>query len=292
MLNWTDEQKKRVADTIAEEVEKVRLSHKFIPEVSVGADVRSVPANRYDYEEHSLNDVETIPLVELWVGVDLTKQQAEDADLSSALVLIRRAAATIAREHDALIFRGQPGRDQRPPLPARQERQQQEHQQQEHRRPRHPRRAHASGGGQIPGLYTDREALRIEREPSYGENMVNQVAQGMAELEADGYMGPYVLVMGQSAFTEACRATRGSLVLPKDRLEQLTGGPVHRSSVLEFADILLLSLSGDPMDCAVGAPAAFEFRRIGEGDIRECRVFERLAFRLKESQSVIRLSMV
>jgi hypothetical protein len=48
MLGWTDPQWEKVRTSIAEKVEYVRISHKFVPDIKVGEDIRSVPVDRYD----------------------------------------------------------------------------------------------------------------------------------------------------------------------------------------------------------------------------------------------------
>jgi uncharacterized linocin/CFP29 family protein len=282
-LNWTEAQNKIVRDLIAEEVEKARLSHTFIPELKLDETARSVMADEYDSEKNAVNDVATIPLVELTVNVRLTKLQAEDADLGAALLLIRRAANRLARAHDAIVFAGQPGPDQLPPSAPDQP----------------PGVVTATGGQKNEGLSvtTGRPSVDVgppkreaKKEESYGENLVASVADALVRLEKAGYIGSYVLVLGQTLFTDANTPSAGSLVLPKDRLEKLlAGGPVHRSSVLPPEQGLLMSLGGEPMDRAVAVAPKFEFLRIENNETRVCRVFERFALRLKEKESVIKL---
>jgi uncharacterized linocin/CFP29 family protein len=237
-----------------------------------------VSADEYNTANNSVNDIKTIPLVEVTANVKLTKLQAEDADLSAALLLIRRAANRLARAHDAIVFAGQPGTDQ---LPAT--------------APSQPAGVvTAIGGHQNDGVgATPRSPVEIgppKKEESYGENLVAAVADALVQLETAGYIGSYVLVLGQTLFTDANTPSKGSLVLPKDRLEKLlAGGPVHRSSVLPKDQGLLMSLGGEPMDRAVAVAPKFEFLRIENNETRVCRVFERFALRLKEKDSVIKL---
>lgn len=278
-LKWTDEQHRIVRDLIAEEVEKARLSHKFIPELKLAEDARSVPADKYDAESNSVDDVSTIPLVEVAAAVNLTKLQAEDSDLSAALLLIRRAANRMARAHDAIVFSGQPEPGRLPETA--------------------PKAVTASGGYKNDGAAAANPEIEVKRAnegqqadkaASYGEELVKAVAEALVKLEGKGYIGSYVLVLGQKLFTEANTPSPGSLVLPKDRLEALLGGGhVHRSSVLKQDVGLLISMGGEPMDRAVAVEPRFEFLRIGPNEVRECRVFERFAFRLKEGDSIIKL---
>jgi uncharacterized linocin/CFP29 family protein len=270
-LDWTEEQNSTVGDLIAEEIEKARLSHKFIPELKIDDSARSVPADVL-VAGNTVDDVSTIPLVEVALPVNLTKLQAEDADLSAALMLIRRAANRLARAHDAVVFSGQPAANQLPPTA--------------------PPQAVATGGAANSGLNAaGRGPLVVTPNGgSHGEALVAQVADGLVQLETAGYIGSYVLILGQDLFTDANTPSPGSLVLPRDRLDGLlAGGPLHRSSVLGKDEGLLLSLGGEPMDRAVALAPRFEFLRIGAKDVRECRVFERFALRLKEPDSVLPL---
>ena len=293
LLKWTEEQKNMIRDLIAEEIEKARLSHKFIPELKLAEDARSVSADELDSATYQVDDITTIPLVEIEVPINLTRLQAEDVDLSAALLLIRRAANHLARAHDAVVFAGQPGTDL-PPLTA-------------------PTNVNAIGGRTNDGVSAITTSVDIGPLvtsststtgkgsttsstatsggfASYGEALVAGVANALVTLEGKGYIGSYVLVLGQRLFTDANTPSPGSLVLPTDRLKALLGeGPVHRSSVLDQDEGLLLSLGGEPMDRAVAVAPIFESLRIGAKDMRECRVFERFALRLKEKDSVIKL---
>ena len=280
-LNWTEAQNNIVRDLIAEEIEKARLSHTFIPELKLDETARSVSADEYDSTTNVVNDISTIPLVEVTANIRLTKLQAEDVDLGAALLLIRRAANRLARAHDAIVFAGQPAANK---LPAT--------------APSQPIDVvTATGGQKNDGLSATATPPTppVEVGPpaegeSYGENLVAKVADALVRLETAGYIGSYVLVLGQTLFTDANTPSAGSLVLPKDRLEKLlAGGPVHRSSVLPKNHGLLMSLGGEPMDRAVAVAPKFEFLRIENNETRVCRVFERFALRLKEKDSVIKL---
>lgn len=273
-LNWTAEQEKIVSDLIAEEIEKARLCHKFIPELKVAEDARSISADRYDSAKNTVDDVSTIPLVEVAAPISLTKLQAEDSDLSSALLLIRRAANKLARAHDAIVQGGQPAPDALPRKAA-------------------ALGLSAIGGSANNGLFETAQSIDVDPGKSgatYGEALVGAVAQALVSLENAGYIGSYVLILGQQLFIDANTPSKGSMVLPKDRIEGLLGdGPVHRSGVLDDDKGALISLGGEPMDRAVAVAPKFEFMRIGAGEKRECRVFERFALRLKEKNCVVKL---
>jgi hypothetical protein len=48
-------------------------------------------------------------------------------------------------------------------------------------------------------------------------------------------------------------------------------------------------LGGEPVDRAIAVAPRFEFLRIGDKEVRQCRVFERFTLRLKEKDCVIKL---
>jgi hypothetical protein len=277
-LNWGDDQRTLVRDLIAEEVNKARLSHNFIPTSELGEDARSVRSDKYDSGNNTVDDVTQIPLVEVSAFVSLTRAQATDKDLSSALLLIRRSANKLARAHDAIIFNGQPKADELPPKAK-------------------DLGLKAEWGSANGGLFETRNEVKVEVDPAgeqtIGEALVGAVAEAVVRLENAGYIGSYVLILGQTLFAEANTPSTGSMVLPTDRIKNLLeleqDQHVHRSSVLDDEMGVLLSLGGAPMDRAVAINPTFEFLRIGEHERRMCRVFERFALRLKEKDSVIKL---
>jgi hypothetical protein len=94
-LEWTEAQNGIVRDLIAEEVEKARLSHKFIPEVKVEDKATSVRAD--ELVGNTVDDVTTIPLVEVALPVTLTKEQAEDIDLSAGRCCVVGLLGSVGR---------------------------------------------------------------------------------------------------------------------------------------------------------------------------------------------------
>ena len=272
-LKWTEAQNNTVRDLIAEEIEKARLTHKFIPEMKLDEEARSVSADEFDSKTNKVDDVKTIALVEVAAAVNLTKLQAEDDDLSQCPSMIRRAANRLARAHDAIVFAGQPGADKLPP--------------------KAPPVVTAIGGRQNDGVSATPNGEDVgppTKGESYGELLVGAVAAALVRLETAGYIGSYVLVLGRTSSPTRTPPHGVLSSCPTDRLGPLLGGgPIHRSSVLDNDLGLLISLGGEPMDRAVAVAPRFEFLRIGTNDMRECRVFERFALRLKEKDSVIKL---
>src|SRR5262249_20143267 len=206
-LDWTRDNWALVKDVISGEVEKARLCHNFIhpaKQPSLGENARSVRADRYDRATNTLDDVTYIPLVEVSAPVILTPAQATDKDLASALVLIRRAANRLARAHDEIVFTGQPKPDKLPPKADKLQ-------------------MWAQWGSNNKGLgETDNvEWVTPVKDQTIGEALVGSVAQALVKLEDAGYIGSYVLILGQTLFKEANTPSKGSLVLPSDRMKNL-----------------------------------------------------------------------
>ena len=74
-LGWTEEQNTIVRDLIAEEVERARLSHRFIPELNVGESALFVPADAL-IAGNKVDDITTLPLVEVAFRVNLTDRKS------------------------------------------------------------------------------------------------------------------------------------------------------------------------------------------------------------------------
>ena len=81
---------------IKDETEKSRLAHKVITrEDRVGSDARSVSQDRYRYASGVIDETFE-PILTKDHEVVLTKEQADDKDLSRAKVTVRRAAQELA----------------------------------------------------------------------------------------------------------------------------------------------------------------------------------------------------
>src|SRR5262249_14061119 len=134
----------------------------------------------------------------------------------------------------------------------------------------------AQWGSANKGLFetSNVEEVAPDNGQTVGEALVGAVAEALVTLENAGYIGSYVLILGQSLFKEANPPSKGSMVLPSDRMKNLMELPpeqqVHRSSVLNDNTGLLLSLGGQPMDQAVAVHPKFEFSRIGDQQERRC----------------------
>ena len=117
-------------------------------------------------------------------------------------------------------------------------------------------------------------------------------------LESRGYFSGYNLILGEALWRALHTPTKGSMVLPRDRIHPtLLGGDFFRTSVLPEKEALLVSLDGPTFDCVIaGNPARyprFEFLRVQAGRDNEelylFRVRAPFAPRVRENRSNVRL---
>jgi hypothetical protein len=104
MNGWTEAQWQMIGQTVKDEIDDSRLADIVIPEYSVESSDRAVPADTFDYESGRVDDISQTPLEERQELFSLTRAQAEDKELSSAQVIVRRAAQRLARDDDTRVF--------------------------------------------------------------------------------------------------------------------------------------------------------------------------------------------
>jgi len=271
VLTWTQEQRSRISQAIAAEIERARVSHKFIDTQKVSESSRTVPANQFDAANGTVDDGVQLPVVELLVEFDLTKLQAEDPHLDSALTIVRRAAIELARGHDSVVFTGDV------PIGCR-------------------CKARGLPNEDVPGLIgaAKGKALNVKKDKtSYADSMITEVSAARARLDAAGFSGGYVMVMGTTFFAEAHKSIPGSPERPIKVIEGLIEGAVHSSNVIPADEALLISATADATDRAVASEPAVDYGSvtIGANEVRKCRVFERFTPRIKDPRCAVRLQL-
>src|SRR6266571_5721848 len=108
LVPWTDSQWSQVNRVITEDASKARVAASVLPVFgSLPRSTEVIPRERLQ-DDGTVDDVDTIQLLELSVEVKLSRQQVEEEDLGSALLLFRWAANLIARTEDWVIFNGMP----------------------------------------------------------------------------------------------------------------------------------------------------------------------------------------
>ncbi len=101
---WDD-----IDEAVADESRRIKIAGKFLPRHRPMAEARTVPAERIRRSEGGffIDEAPVIPLLELWVEFELTRQQvSREAELGTAKTLARRAANILAQAEDTLIFQG------------------------------------------------------------------------------------------------------------------------------------------------------------------------------------------
>ena len=271
---WTVDQWSLIEETIHDELENSRLAHKIIPEVRLQSSARAVSADRFDYANATVDDVLQQPLEERQQSFRLTQQQAEDTDLFSAIVIVRRATQARARDHDDRVFR-EAIRDPIADAPPEDEQ------------------------------FNNVQTVAERRDPSgerTGDGMVAATAAAVATLDGQGYRSGYVMVAGQDLYQLLYTRAMGSADLPIVAVRGLLeDGPVYRSTVLSAGEGLVLAVGAGRIDRAVALAPTIEFLRIernsalispGAGsEFREFRLFERFLPRFKETRSAVLLRL-
>jgi uncharacterized linocin/CFP29 family protein len=294
-LQWTEEQWNLVQQTVRDEARKLRVAASFLPLYGpLSPDTESValqkleetPVQRPGQPGMKVDDVDTRPLTTISVNVELKRSQVSQPDLSSALMMFRRAANIIARVEDRIVFMGQPKETEIGNLPIT------------------PKIYTVSGGEEFSGLITEaiqQHNIVVVRNVDGGGVLVNKLAEAIGMLENKGHLGPFALVLGRNLFIIAHTPNDQSLVLPADRINPLLNGPLLRSSTIDLLDIspeesnsikevnrgVLVSLAGNPIDLVVARDISVQFLQITTEPRYVYRVSQRFTLRIKQVNSII-----
>jgi len=284
---WTEEQWALVTQTVQKEASRARVAASFLPLYGpLPPDTDFVRADTLGYEERPgivppekpkrmfVDDKTTLPLSTLHVKVWLRGAQVADPNLTSALQMFRRAANVLARLEDAIVFRGQVGRDKGPP---------------DGSMPDTNQIWGVSGGAEYRGLFFDPLPLpnvsKVPPEP-IGSALVQQVTDRIGRLERKGHLGPFAVVLGEDLFAEA-QTPSSSFVLPSDRIIPfLGGGPLLRSSTLDKDRGVVVALGGAPIDLVVATDLSVNFLQISTDPYFVFRVYEKIVLRIKEEGAI------
>jgi hypothetical protein len=261
MDGWTEAQRQTVARTVQHEIEDSRLAQKVIPEYALPGSARAVSADTFDEATGGVDDVTQLALLERQDPFSLTRAQAEDEDLSSALVIIRRSAQRLAKDHDQQVFRVAI----RDPINA----------------------------GAPPNFNV---VVLVKRVDDTGDGMVPATAAAIAALDGAGYRSGYVMIAGLDIYRLLHNRAVGAADLPIVAVRGLLAdGPVYRSDVLADDEALILSVGAGRIDRAVSVAPITEFLRVersSAGDeVRLWRLYERYLTRFKETKSAVLLRL-
>jgi hypothetical protein len=256
------------------EIDDARLAHKVIPEFPVPSSARSVASDLFSYSSGQVDDVTQVPLEERQEPFTLTRPQAEDDDLDSAQVIVRRAAQRLGQGDDTRVFTTAI-RDPIAAAPAR-----------------------------SPDFQPVVQIARILDAGGNltGDGLVAATAAAVAALDGDGYRSGYVMLAGAHLYQLLYTRAQGAADLPVVAVRGLLGnGPVHRSTVLDPPvgdEALVLSVGAGRIDRAVAIAPVAEFLRIEPAappavrdELRLWRLYERFITRFKETRSAVLLQL-
>jgi hypothetical protein len=280
MNGWTDVQWKMIKETVQSEINDSRLAHYVIPEYSLESSARAVSVDTFDYVSGSVDDITQTPLDERQELFSLTRAQAEDEDLSSAQVIVRRAAQRLARSDDERVFtiaiRNAISVAAKSKAPA--------------------------GRKNFQKVVSIARITDSATPPNLtGEGLVAAAAEAVAALDGDGYRTGYVMVAGRELYRLLHTRAVGAADLPIVAVRGLLGdGPVHRCTVLAQDEALVLSVGAGRIDRAVAVSPVAEFLRVEQtapaptgvpDELRIWRLYERFITRFKETRSAVLLTL-
>jgi hypothetical protein len=335
--NWTDEQWRRVTDLVATEADKARAGARYLPLYGpVDPSVVAVPnyllgnapnppfaplraRNRLDVDSSPETYLATIT-----IQIPLANHEVAEPELQAASVAFRRAAVTIARLEDALLFNGQAAPGLAPP-------------------PTYPGGwltglppvYSVNGGGQQAGLVpagampnipppAGSVAPRVDVElplptgaplqpwtPAqraaymgpWSEIIVRHVSDTIGLLEANGHSGPFACFLSPSLF-EAVHTPSSSMVLPRDRILPFLGGEYlcRSNTIPDGYGIMVAGVpayetdaygkrqkqngAGSPVEIVVATDISLRYLQQTPEPKFLFRIWEKIALRVKEWNAV------
>jgi hypothetical protein len=292
-LTWTPGQMQEAQRIVVERFAMNSVAGHLAPQLTVEETETTVKRNRFDVSTGRVVDRETLDLYEPFSFCCLTKAQVDEFASSTnngtgqtkAVTSFTRAASRLARWHDVLFFAGfseesKPAGVEMPPLT------------------NFPISLRSAA---LEAEDLDRsKPAHIRVNAPFNERLVDAVYQAVLRLETRGYYTAYHLVLGEMLWRALHEPTRGSLVLPRERIKPtlIGDGEFHRTTTLPLNEALLVSKDGPTFDCVIAGDAAkqpyFEFLRVApDGSEREelylFRIRERFTPRVRESQAIVRL---
>jgi uncharacterized linocin/CFP29 family protein len=305
-INWSDAQWETVNSAVTEAFGKASVAAAFLPcygPLAASAETVRDLQIRGLQADLKVHDADTLKLFTLRVKVTLSSEQVADDSLSSAILTFRRAANILAQVEDEIVFNGFDARvtphvtgsigkalaasASPTDLP----------------RVHRVSRAHevivqGSGPKEVKGLAavpdTSTPAAlaggQIKLSQAHpgiaatGQAVVQEVAQAVAELEANSNPGPFACVLGSGIFVLAHTPEQNSMVLPADRITPMLGGPLLRSGSMDPNHGVVVSLGGEIVDIVVATPPRVQFLNLTGEAKYQFRVYERFVLRVKDQQ--------
>jgi uncharacterized linocin/CFP29 family protein len=323
-VGWSEAQWNRVRAEVLRSWQSVRVAGSFLPVYGPLPPSTQVVPSEIIRANGTVDERSVAPLLEISLPVTLSRQQAREDDLSSALLQFRRRAAQLGQLEDWYIFNGaypyeptaQAAQPYQPDYPFLGDLDAEDflsgapepiadHQmQQQGLVMRNPgvlglfdgaRTVEQASGA---GWATPSLAVNIIKPVDF-VSLMDATVGALGQLEENGYVAPYVCAYGRDLFQAANRPFNASVVSVRDRLEPLIGREILHASALNVAPEglpalarawrsrgLLLSLSGDAVDLAIASEATPEFRFMNAQGRYVFSVFERFTLRIKDPRAI------
>lgn len=288
----------QIRQTVHDEALRARVAASFLPLFGpLSGDTQAVPKNRLDYGENAadgsqpthrlaVNDYETMRLTTVSVNVYLKNAQLADPELTSALIMFRRAADILARVEDTILFNGQAGTGKGPASMGGAHN-------------NIPKVFSVSGGEKYPGLidYGSSTANKItlpamskkSGTPS-GQEVFEAVVDAIQNLEGQGHHGPFACVMGDGLFAAVTRPVAQSMVLPRDSIIPFLDAPLLRSSSVPSGSAVIVSLQGAPVEIVVPSDISVRFLQTTMESEQVFQVKQKFVLRVKDPAAVATIS--
>jgi uncharacterized linocin/CFP29 family protein len=266
----------RASVAVTEAASKGRAAARFVPRYKLNPTTKQVIADVIVHNG-TVNDVDTIPLTEIWVPFLVDWQWLGKDGMSPAISQARLAGQTYGRLEDRLLFLGQ------------------------------DKNLALNGGALPPGVRIERgwpnDGL-LSAPKLYGNknDIYSGVAAAFGRLEAQAATGPFAIVMGSDLADKSEETPTNFTDSHRKRIERLLGSTVIRSTVIPSWIAILLSgaksadaSSGDsfstgPVDRAVAVePEVRHLGRIDDKGRYEFWVVGTLALRLKDAWGIFQI---
>ncbi|NRB18579.1 MAG: encapsulin [Rhodobacteraceae bacterium] len=286
-LSWNDDQWNKVRQTVHDQALRARVAASFLPLFGpLPNDAQMVPSNKLEYHGPSsgsvgrmgIDDYTSIRLTSLSVNVYLKNAQVADPELTSALIMFRRAANIIARVEDAIIFNGQEDTGRGPKSDAGIS--------------IADKVWRVSGGQKTLGLVKEGEDAnkqKIEpddKDSDTGQQVFHAVVNAIQKIEKQGYHGPFACVMSDSLFTAITKPMPTSMILPRDSILPFLDAPLLRSSALPDGMAIVVSLHGAPVEIVVPNDISVRHLQTTPEAEHVFRVQQRFVLRIKEPGAI------
>lgn len=280
----SEDQWNTVMQTVHDEALRARVAASFLPLFGpLAGDVQTVPRNEFNYGaggRMEVLDYENIRLATLSVNVYLKNAQLADPELTSAMIMFRRAAEIMARVEDAVIFNGQVDVDNGPPSGLSSQMQD----------------VYRISGGQkskgLLGVAGNKVRIKAPNKTyDLGQQVFNAVVEAIQKIEGQGYHGPFACVLGDALFTAINTPMPNSMVLPRDSILPFLDAPLLRSSALRENWGVLVSLRGAPVEIVVPSDITVRHLTTTLEAQHVFRVQQKFVLRVKEQGAVATINM-